>query len=70
MEFLKPKNRANVNWKIAGSVRRLVEAYAEYAECSEGDVVEKYLNETIRADENFIEWARNRRFNKRLLDIL
>ena len=44
MEFIKPKNKGKVDWKISRHTRAIVEGYAKYAECSEEDVVDEFLS--------------------------
>jgi len=67
MEFVRPKNKGKVDWKISGHTRAIVEGYAKYAECLEEDVVDEFLNKNILKDEDFIKWLLGKRNNKRLL---
>jgi hypothetical protein len=67
MEFIKPKNKGKVDWKISRHTRAIVEGYAKYAECSEEDVVDEFLKRNILKDEDFIKWLLSKRNNKRLL---
>lgn len=67
MEFVKPKNKGKVEWKISRHTRAIVEGYAKYAESTEEDVVDEFLNRNILEDVNFIRWLLGKRNNKRLL---
>ncbi|MEW9050191.1 MAG: hypothetical protein AB2392_03485 [Neobacillus sp.] len=66
--YIKPKNRNldNVDWVISEHTRSVVAAFAEYSEYTESEVVDEFLKNLL-TDEDFIEWIKNKRNNKRLL---
>ncbi|MDR4888341.1 hypothetical protein RGU12_12425 [Fredinandcohnia sp. QZ13] len=68
MKFIEPRNinADKVDWLISERIRALVSYYAEYTEYTESDVVDQLLH-NILEDENFIEWIKNKRNNKRIL---
>jgi phospholipase C len=68
MKFIKPVNRAKVEWKISKRTRRIIEGYAKYTELSEDDVVDIFLQKNILEDQSFLRWLLNKRNNKRLID--
>ena len=69
LEFIKPKNKNAkvVNWKISERTRAIVSYYAEYCEYSTEDVVDEFLQRNLIKDEQFIEWIKSIRSNKRML---
>ena len=69
LEFIKPKNKNAkvVNWKISERTRAIVSYYAEYCEYSTEDVVYEFLQRNLIKDEQFIEWIKSIRSNKRML---
>ncbi|WP_456279297.1 hypothetical protein [Bacillus sp. AK128] len=69
LEFIKPKNKnaQHVDWKISERTRATVSYFAEYSEYSEEEVVDEFLLRNLLKDENFIEWIKSRRNNKRML---
>lgn len=69
LEFIQPKNKnaKQVDWKISESTRAMVSYYAEYSEYSEEEVVDKFLQLNLVKDEQFIEWVKSKRNNKRML---
>ncbi|WP_078408871.1 hypothetical protein [Priestia abyssalis] len=68
MKFIKPKNNNsdNVDWLISERVRAIVNYYSEYTEYTESEVVDKILINLLD-DEDFIEWIKNKRNNKRII---
>ncbi|MBD3108174.1 hypothetical protein IEO70_07315 [Bacillus sp. AGMB 02131] len=68
MKFIKPKNKnvEKVDWKLSEQTRAIVKYYAEYTEYTEQEVVETILL-NILEDENFIEWVKSKRNNKRII---
>ena len=69
LEFIKPKNKnaKKVNWNISERTRAMVSYYAEYSEYSEEEVVDEFLQLNLIKDEQFMEWVKSRRNNKRML---
>lgn len=67
MEFVKPKNKGKVDWKISRHTRAIIEGYAKYAESPEEDVVDEFLKNNILEDLDFIKWLFSKRNNKRLV---
>lgn len=69
LEFIQPKNKyaKQVDWKISERTRALVTYYAEYSEYTEEEVVDKFLQLNLIKDEQFIEWIKSKRHNKRML---
>ncbi|WP_277680260.1 hypothetical protein [Gracilibacillus dipsosauri] len=69
LEFIKPKNKnaKEVDWRISERTRALVSYFAEYSEYSEEEVVDEFLQLNLVKDEQFIEWVKSRRNNKRML---
>ena len=69
LEFIQPKNKnaQSVDWKISGRTRALVSYYAEYSEYSEEEVVDEFLQRNLIKDDQFIEWIKSLRNNKRML---
>lgn len=72
LEFIQPKNKnaKQVDWKISESTRAMVSYYAEYSEYSEEEVVDKFLQLNLVKDEQFIEWVKSKRNNKRMLKVI
>ncbi|MFZ3578752.1 hypothetical protein [Virgibacillus sp. DJP39] len=68
LKFIKPKNKqlTEVNWKISDRTRAIVKYYAEYSKFTEDEVVDEFLI-NILCDENFNEWIKNKRYNKRII---
>ncbi|WP_353654044.1 hypothetical protein [Bacillus sp. ISL-55] len=68
MKFIEPRNinADKVDWLISERARAVVSYYAEYTEYTESDVVDKLLIHLLE-DENFIEWIKNKRNNKRVI---
>jgi hypothetical protein len=68
MKFIEPRNinADNVDWRISEHTRAIVSYYAEYTEYTESDVVDKLLLNLLE-DENFIEWIKNKRNNRRIV---
>ncbi|TYS69627.1 hypothetical protein FZC76_05165 [Sutcliffiella horikoshii] len=66
--YIKPKNlnTTQPEWLISEHTRNIVAAFAEYSEYTESEAVDAFLKNLL-TDENFIEWAKNKRNNKRLL---
>jgi hypothetical protein len=66
--YIKPKNlnTTQPDWLISEHTRNIVTAFAEYSEYTESEAVDAFLKNLL-TDENFIEWAKNKRNNKRLL---
>ena len=69
LEFIQPKNKnaKQVDWKISERTRALVSYYAEYSEYTEEEVVDTFLQLNLIKDEQFIEWIKSKRHNKRML---
>jgi hypothetical protein len=69
LEFIKPKNKnaKEVNWKISERTRTIVSYYAEYCEYTEEEVVDEFLQRNLLKDDQFIEWIKSLRNNKRML---
>ena len=69
LEFIKPKNKnaKEVNWKISERTRAIVSHYAEYCEYNEEEVVDEFLQRNLLKDDQFIEWIKSLRNNKRML---
>ncbi|WP_051428394.1 hypothetical protein [Bacillus sp. J33] len=66
--YIKPKNLSaeRPDWLISEHTRNIVAAFAEYSEYTESEVVDKFLKNLL-TDEDFVNWAKNKRNNKRLL---
>lgn len=71
MQFMKPKDikLKKVDWEVPERLIELVEAYSEYINYTESEVIEYYLN-FIQSDEDFRNWALKKRNNKKLLKLL
>ena len=71
MNFLKPKNlnSEKVDWMVSEKTRTIVKQYAEYSERTESEVIDFFLK-NILLDEEFINWIKRKRNNKRLLSLL
>ena len=69
MKFIEPKNKRakKVSWKISEQTRAIVKYYSEYAERSEDEIVDEFL-ENILLDEKFMKWIEERRYNKRIIN--
>ncbi|WP_228485576.1 hypothetical protein [Thermaerobacillus caldiproteolyticus] len=69
MKFIKPRNKQalRVYWKFYGRTHYIVKYYAEYTEHTEEEVVDEFLT-NILLDENFLEWIKNKRYNKRIMN--
>lgn len=69
IKYIKPKhaNAKPVSWKISEQTRNIVSYYAEYTEYSEDEIVDKFLKENLVNDEQFIQWIKSKRSNKRML---
>lgn len=72
MHFIQPKNRKaeKVDWRISEKTRDILTYYAEYTEHSIEEIVDVFLHENLKRDEQFIEWVKNRKNNKRMLKAL
>lgn len=68
LKFIEPKQTQSkkVDWKISERSRAIVHYYAQYTEYKEEDVVDEFLRNILR-DEKFIQWIKNKRYNKRIL---
>ncbi|THE13866.1 hypothetical protein E1I69_06540, partial [Bacillus timonensis] len=68
MKFIKPKNKNvdKVDWLLSERTRAIVKYYAEYTEYPESEVVDLFLL-NILEDENFMDWVKNKRNNRRIL---
>lgn len=68
MRFIKPKNKnaKRVDWELSEQTRAIVKYYAEYTEYTEDEVVETFLLNILK-DEDFIEWIKDKRNNKRII---
>ncbi|MEC0276920.1 hypothetical protein [Peribacillus frigoritolerans] len=55
-----------MGWVISEHTRIVVAAFAEYSEYTQSEIVDEFLKNLL-TDEDFIEWVRNKRNNKRLL---
>lgn len=68
MKFIKPKNKnaEKVDWELSEQARAIVKYYAEYTEYKEDEVVETFLLNILK-DEDFIEWIKDKRNNKRII---
>lgn len=68
MQYIKPKNKNvdKVNWLVSERTRMIVKHYAEYTEYDESEIVDRFLR-NILGDEQFIEWIKNKRNNKRII---
>jgi CRISPR/Cas system type I-B associated protein Csh2 (Cas7 group RAMP superfamily) len=71
MQFMEPKKRLEkkVDWKISGHTQSIVEYYAEFTGYTEDEVVDQFLKNLLD-DKKFIEWANNKRRNKRVFQKL
>lgn len=70
IEFIKPCKRVNkVNWKISDHTNFLIKCYAKYSGTSEDEVVDKFLKNLLK-NQDFADWIRHQRSNKRMLDKL
>ncbi len=69
IKYIKPKhaNAKQVSWKISENTRNIVSYYAEYTEYSEDEVVDRLLKEFLVNDEQFIQWIKSKRSNKKML---
>ncbi|WP_138417529.1 hypothetical protein [Aquibacillus sediminis] len=70
-KFIEPKNKriTKVNWKISERTRSIVKHYAEFTEHTEDEIVDEFLT-NILLDKQFLEWIKNKRYNKRILNQL
>lgn len=68
MKFIKPKNKnaEKVDWELSEQARAIVKYYAEYTEYKEDEVVGTFLLNILK-DEDFIEWIKDKRNNKRII---
>ncbi len=68
MKFINPKNTKaeKVDWFISERVRTIVKTYAEYTEYSESEVVDMLLLNLLD-DEDFLNWIKNKRNNRRIV---
>lgn len=71
MNFLKPKNlnSEKVDWLVSEKSRTIVKHYAEYSERTESEVIDFFLT-NILLDEDYVEWIKKKRNNKRILSLL
>jgi hypothetical protein len=69
LEFIQPKNKnaKKVEWNISERTRSLVSFYAEYCEYTEEEVVDEFLQRNLIKDDQFIEWIKSLRNNKRMM---
>lgn len=68
MKKIEPKklNKKPVDWEISERVRNVIKNFAQYSERSEEAIVGKLII-TLLDDEDFINWAKTRKNNVRLL---
>ena len=66
--YIKPKNlnAERPDWRISEHTRNIVAAFSEYSEYTESEVVDEFLRNLL-TDDDFVNWAKNKRNNKRLL---
>ncbi|MEH7255726.1 hypothetical protein V7111_26830 [Neobacillus niacini] len=71
MRFMMPKekNLKKVDWEVSQKTIDLVNAYSEYTDYTENEVVEYFLSQ-IQEDKRFRTWAMKKRNNKKLLKLL
>lgn len=67
MQFIEPKNRLEkkVDWRVSGHTQAIVKFYTEFTGYTEDEVVDQFLKNLLD-DKKFIEWANNKRRNKRI----
>jgi hypothetical protein len=69
LEFIKPSNKkaGTVDWLISEKTQALVKYYSEYCEISQQEVVDEFLQRNLVKDDDFINWVKSKRNNKRIL---
>ena len=68
MKKIEPKklNKKPVDWEISERARNVIKNFAQYSERSEEAIAGKLII-TLLDDEDFINWAKTRKNNVRLL---
>lgn len=68
MSKIEPKrlNKQPVEWELSELARNTVKHFSEYSERSEEAIVGRLIVGLLE-DEDFVEWVRNKKNNKRVL---
>lgn len=71
MQFIEPKKplEKKVDWRVSGHTQAIVKHYAEFSGYTEDEIVDQFLKNLLD-DKRFIEWATNKRRNKRVFQKL
>jgi hypothetical protein len=71
MQFMEPKKplEKKVDWRVSGHTQAIVKFYAEFTGYTEDEVVDQFLKNLLD-DKKFMEWANNKRRNKRIIQKL
>lgn len=71
MQFIEPKKRLEkkVEWRVSGHTLAIVKFYAEFTGYTEDEIVDRFLKNLLD-DKKLIEWANNKRRNKRVFQKL
>jgi hypothetical protein len=68
MDFLKPKRKlgSKAEWFVSNRTKSIVKYYAEYAGVSEDEAVDHFLLNILK-NEEFLDWAKTKRRNARIM---
>lgn len=71
MEFIEPRQKLGspVSWSVSDRTKSIVKYYAEYAEYTEDEIVDRFLVNLLE-DEKFKKWINVRRRKKRMMQQL
>ena len=71
MEFIQPKVNYNnkIKLDLSNDVVEIIRHYSEYTGFEQNEVVDMFLR-NILLDENFLQWAKKRRFNQKIEKII
>lgn len=71
MKPVKPRytDTVKVEWRIPKKSKQIISLYADYTKYSEEELISKAIGEILE-DKSFIEWLKNKRYQKRIKGIL
>ena len=71
MLFIEPKKRLEkkADWRVSEQTQAIIKFYSEFTGYTEDEVVDQFLKNLLD-DQKFIEWANNKRRNKRIFQKL
>ncbi|MBU3201864.1 hypothetical protein LL037_11730 [Clostridium estertheticum] len=71
MKPIKPKyvDTIKADWRISKRSKQIINQYSKYTKYDEDEIIDRLITD-ILVDNNFIEWLKNRRYQKKIQGVI